>query len=62
MIQTYGIDQSPGSCMLTDRCAFLMATAIARRLKEVWIATHPILAVTYLAQYAPDAAKKYVFY
>jgi dehydrogenase/reductase SDR family protein 7 len=39
-----------------ERCAHLMVAAAAARLYEVWIAPQPILAFTYLAQYAPGVA------
>ncbi len=56
-MQKYGIDQASGSCMSTERCTILMATAISARLKEVWISEHPLLVLLYLAQYAPDVLK-----
>jgi dehydrogenase/reductase SDR family protein 7 len=36
-----------------ERCAHLMVAGAAARLYEVWIAPQPILAFTYLGQYAP---------
>lgn len=46
--------------MATDRCAELIAVAIANRLDEVWISLHPVLAILYLGQYAPTLLRKYV--
>eukprot|EP00004_Rigifila_ramosa_P025693 TRINITY_DN7750_c0_g1_i1.p1 TRINITY_DN7750_c0_g1~~TRINITY_DN7750_c0_g1_i1.p1 ORF type:complete len:240 (-),score=52.79 TRINITY_DN7750_c0_g1_i1:21-740(-) len=39
--------------MSADRCAELMATAMANRVYEAWISPHPVLLFTYFAQYAP---------
>ncbi|XP_013385313.1 dehydrogenase/reductase SDR family member 7 [Lingula anatina] len=39
--------------MPTERCAHLMAVAIANQSSEVWISTHPVLFYAYLAQYCP---------
>jgi dehydrogenase/reductase SDR family protein 7 len=40
--------------MSTARCAELMAVAIANRLQEVWISSHPVLVSLYFIQYAPS--------
>ncbi|ESO90160.1 hypothetical protein LOTGIDRAFT_218247 [Lottia gigantea] len=42
----------------TDRCASLMAVAVANKLDEVWIALQPILFFMYLFQYCPSIARK----
>ena len=41
----------------TERCAELMAVAMANKLGEVWISNHPTLLFAYLAQYTPDLVK-----
>lgn len=46
--------------MSTERCASLMAIAIANRLGEVWICQQPILLFSYMAVYMPDITK-YLF-
>jgi dehydrogenase/reductase SDR family protein 7 len=43
--------------MSTERCASLMAVAIANRLSEVWISKHPVLLFVYLTQYMPTIAE-----
>lgn len=52
--QTYGLKDGPRSkLMRTERCARLMAVAIANKMDEVWICENPILLSLYLSQYAP---------
>jgi dehydrogenase/reductase SDR family protein 7 len=41
-----------------ERCARLMLAGASARLAEVWVAPQPILAFTYLAQYAPGLAAR----
>lgn len=40
-----------------QRCAELIAVAMANKLDEVWIALNPVLFFTYVVQYAPDIAR-----
>ena len=40
--------------MTAERCAELMAVAIANRLDEVWISIQPALLVMYMSQYMPS--------
>ncbi|GFY39726.1 hypothetical protein TNIN_344021, partial [Trichonephila inaurata madagascariensis] len=44
--------------MPTDRCARLMAVAIAHKLDEAWICQQPNLLFFYLVQYAPTFFRK----
>ncbi|GFT72093.1 hypothetical protein NPIL_281981 [Nephila pilipes] len=44
--------------MPTDRCARLMAVAIAHKLDEVWICQQPNLLFFYLVQYTPTFFRK----
>lgn len=47
-------EMKPGeNRMTTARCARLCAVAIANRLDEVWISTHPVLFGMYISQYMP---------
>lgn len=43
--------------MPTDRCAYLMAVAIANGLDEVWICQQPILMYYYASQYMPSVTR-----
>jgi len=40
--------------MSGERCAELMAVALANKVGEAWLMTQPILGMVYLAQYCPD--------
>ncbi|ELT96525.1 hypothetical protein CAPTEDRAFT_143106 [Capitella teleta] len=44
----------------TQRCAALMATAIANQMDEVWITRQPLLLLTYFAQYFPSICRWFV--
>ncbi|XP_062590643.1 dehydrogenase/reductase SDR family member 7-like [Saccostrea cucullata] len=44
--------------MSSERCATLMAVAMANRLDEVWISPHPELFYVYLFQFLPSTAKR----
>ncbi|KAH7959694.1 hypothetical protein HPB49_013107 [Dermacentor silvarum] len=46
--------------MPTERCAQLIAVAIANKMDEVWISQNPILLLVYLAQYMPSIFRNYV--
>lgn len=46
--------------MTSERCASLIAVAIANRLDEVWVSPHPELLYLYLFQYFPSIAKRLV--
>ncbi|CAH1790929.1 unnamed protein product [Owenia fusiformis] len=52
------MDPSTENRMTTARCAELMAIAMANKLDEVWISTHPVLLFIYLFQYFPWFARK----
>lgn len=52
-----GSQENDKKRMPTQRCAQLMAIAIANRLGEVWISTQPSLAFAYLAQYMPTITR-----
>lgn len=39
--------------MDTDRCARLMAVAVAHKMPEIWISPQPALLLTYINQYFP---------
>ena len=55
VLQVLGTDMKPNEKRLsTDRCAYLMAVAIANTLDEVWISLHPVLLFLYVAQYFPS--------
>ena len=43
--------------MSTERCAELMAIAIANKLDEVWMADQHYLRMLYVGQYMPDIAR-----
>uniref|UniRef100_A0A0B7BHU6 Dehydrogenase/reductase SDR family member 7 n=4 Tax=Arion vulgaris TaxID=1028688 RepID=A0A0B7BHU6_9EUPU len=43
--------------MTTDRCAHLIAVAVANKMYEVWITQNPWLILLYLYQYCPDMAR-----
>ncbi len=43
-----------------NRCAQLIAVAMANNLEEVWISKQPILLFTYLSQYCPTLFKWWV--
>ncbi|XP_034943588.1 dehydrogenase/reductase SDR family member 7 [Chelonus insularis] len=45
-----------------ERCAYLMAVAMANRVKECWIAHSVSLQLTYLARYYPNLAHIIVMY
>lgn len=47
--------------MSPERCAELMAVAVANRLNEVWISPQPVLLFCYIAQYCPTLLHWYVF-
>jgi dehydrogenase/reductase SDR family protein 7 len=47
-----------GGMMTAQRCADLMATAIARYLPEVWLSPNPFLLFTYLYEYLPLFSKR----
>lgn len=44
--------------MSAERCAHLMAVAIANRLDEVWLSPKPELFYLYLYQYFPTIARR----
>lgn len=44
--------------MTTDRCAYLMACALANKIDQAWIARHPILLTHYVSQYMPQLFRK----
>lgn len=46
--------------MTSERCASLIAVAVANRLDEVWVSPHPELLYLYLFQYFPSIAKRLV--
>ena len=46
-----------GDRVRAERCAELVAVAMANKLDEVWIAKHPILFFVYMTQYFPNLAK-----
>ena len=52
-----GNDKS-GKRMSTERCAKLMAVAMANQLFEVWISPNPELFYCYMFQYLPSIAKR----
>ncbi|KAL1440405.1 hypothetical protein MTO96_009447 [Rhipicephalus appendiculatus] len=57
----YNMKDTPKSRLMpTERCARLMAVAIANKMDEVWISENPILLTMYLAQYAPSIFRNYV--
>uniref|UniRef100_A0A4D5RI55 Putative dehydrogenase n=1 Tax=Ixodes scapularis TaxID=6945 RepID=A0A4D5RI55_IXOSC len=59
--QTYNMKDSPQSrLMQTDRCAQLIAVAIANKMDEVWISENPILLSMYLSQYMPSIFRNYI--
>lgn len=41
----------------TDRCAYLIAVAMANKVYEVWIANNPVLLFVYINQYMPNTGK-----
>lgn len=43
--------------MQVDRCAYLMAVAIANKLNEAWMSNQPELSYVYFNQYMPTFAK-----
>ena len=45
-----------------ERCAYLMAVAMANQLFEVWISLNPELLYCYLFQYLPAIAKRYLLF
>lgn len=45
--------------MATSRCAFLMGVALANKLDEVWISTHPFLLYLYTSQYLPSFTRNW---
>ena len=47
-----------GKRMSAERCAKLMAVAMANKLYEVWISPNPELFYCYLFQYLPSIAKR----
>lgn len=47
-----------GKRMTAERCAHLMAVAMANQLFEVWISPNPELLFCYLFQYLPSIAKR----
>lgn len=47
-----------GKKMTGARCAELIAGATAHNLDEAWVSRQPILAFTYLSQYAPNVARR----
>ncbi|KAK7493076.1 hypothetical protein BaRGS_00015597 [Batillaria attramentaria] len=54
-----GIDMKPGEHrMATDRCAQLIAIAIANQIDEAWISMQPELSYLYLNQYLPAVARR----
>lgn len=44
--------------MATDRCAYLMAVAIANKIDQAWIAIQPVLLLHYLIAYLPQFTRK----
>lgn len=57
----YNMKDTPKSRLMpTERCARLMAVAIANKMDEVWISENPILLTMYLAQYVPSIFRNYV--
>lgn len=59
--QTYNMKDTPESrLMQTDRCAHLIAVAIANKMDEVWISENPILLTMYLAQYMPSIFRNFI--
>lgn len=59
--QTYNMKDTPQSrLMQTDRCAQLIAVAIANKMDEVWISENPILLSMYLSQYMPSIFRNYI--
>lgn len=59
--ETLGAQPDPADKrMPTDRCAQLMAVAIAYKLDEVWICMQPCLTLFYLAQYTPTFFRKVI--
>lgn len=53
------IVKTPG-LLLPQRCAQLMAVAIANKLGTVWICENPLLALFYLNQYMPGIFQRYI--
>lgn len=53
------IEKTPG-ILMPERCAQLMAVAIANKLGTVWICENPLLALFYLNQYMPDIFQRYI--
>ena len=43
--------------MATDRCAHLMAVAVAHKMPEVWISPQPALLLTYINQWFPGLTR-----
>ncbi|KAK3090809.1 hypothetical protein FSP39_014840, partial [Pinctada imbricata] len=61
--QILGVDMKPGeNRMPAERCAALMAVAMANNMDEVWITRNPELFYTYLFQYCPAIARRFVHY
>lgn len=57
--QSLGVIMDPSERRMTsERCASLIAVAIANRLDEVWVSPHPELLYLYLFQYFPSFAKR----
>ncbi|KAG8223158.1 hypothetical protein J437_LFUL015370 [Ladona fulva] len=55
-LHKYGADASASDRRLTaDRCGYLCAVALANGLREAWMALPPVLPLTYLGCYYPNA-------
>ncbi|PVD28029.1 hypothetical protein C0Q70_10610 [Pomacea canaliculata] len=56
--QELGAEMNPTeNRMQVDRCAYLMAVAIANKLNEAWMSNQPELSYVYFNQYMPTFAK-----
>ena len=63
LLKTYGSNQEADTKrMSASRCAELMVIAIANRLSEVWIASHPVLLFTYCMQFIPSVSSRLVLH
>lgn len=45
--------------MDTERCAYLIAIALANKIDQAWIAIQPVLSIHYLSQYFPWFFRRY---
>lgn len=46
--------------MPTDRCAHLIAVAIANKIDECWLEIQPILTIHYMYQYLPSISRSMI--